>query len=56
MKSLSLDSVSASAGITLAQMPIDSAIEPLTNIAVGVVSALIIKAFAWLARRLKGKE
>lgn len=53
--SIAVDTLAASAGTTLATVPVDQLLVPLQNIAVGVASALILRGFSWLANKLKGK-
>lgn len=53
--SIAVDTLAASAGTTLATVPVDQLLIPLQNIAVGVSSALILRGFAWIASKLSGK-
>ena len=53
MKTSSLtDTVTATAGVTVATVPIEQLLLPLQNVAIGVVSVLILRGFGWLAKKL----
>lgn len=49
----SLDVLAASGASTVSDLPLDQLIEPLQNVLVGVVSALVIRGFSWLVAKMK---
>jgi hypothetical protein len=49
--SLAIDSMAATAGVTLATVPVDQLITPLVNVLTGVFSALLLKGISWVINR-----
>lgn len=54
MKASSIDTIAGTAGATIATVPLDQLIVPLQNVAVGIASALILRGFAWIAKKISG--